>query len=409
MSSIRILYACGAADAVKDYETWSVGKRTYHGLSNTCSIQLMRICEERGLFCHLVSRVKRPARVAGTHISAENKPIPFQGRGGILYHVGQLYYELYLIWTAVRLRTDLVIVRESGHWFVMCLMSLFGTKVIPELQCSLWNAALPDMPARRTWLRRANDYFFSRHAFAVLVLSKTIGDQVRRISGPNGPPIINFVPNYHSAPFDAVPEPNSGRHSFRVLYIGRIERNKGVFDLLETAERLRTKHGARFLFDLCGKGRAYDELSDSIRRRNLNQTVTLHGHCDRSMLLTRLGECNVVLVPTTRKFNEGGPRTAAEAILCRRPAIVSKACPIAGYIKNSITVVEPEDIDGYANAIERLADDEHLYAQKVASCEVDRRQFVDANRSFRAMLERIIDAVDKRKRPEPINWLGISA
>jgi glycosyltransferase involved in cell wall biosynthesis len=49
--------------------------------------------------------------------------------------------------------------------------------------------------------------------------------------------VYPFLPSYRPEEFKDIGEPSKVRNPFRVFFAGRIERNKGVFHLLEIAKR----------------------------------------------------------------------------------------------------------------------------------------------------------------------------
>ncbi len=100
-----------------------------------------------------------------------------------------------------------------------------------------------------------------------------------------------------------------------VLYFGRIEDYKGVFDILDVAERL-PDHPFQFV----GTGNSTDKLIQEIKSRNLTN-VTYLGHKDKNELLPILSNARVALVPS--KWHETFGLTAVEAMAAGVPVIVS--------------------------------------------------------------------------------------
>jgi glycosyltransferase involved in cell wall biosynthesis len=93
-----------------------------------------------------------------------------------------------------------------------------------------------------------------------------------------------------------------------------------------------------------------------------------------------------VVVPTRSDFEEGTPKVAFEAVLNLKPVIMSAACPAIADV--SAATVEPrvDDVDDYVRAIESLADDPALYAEKSEAAAVCRLKHFDERRSYGAVL-----------------------
>jgi glycosyltransferase involved in cell wall biosynthesis len=72
-----------------------------------------------------------------------------------------------------------------------------------------------------------------------------------------------FRPSFPAAAFAEIPPARNFSAPFRVMFAGRIEQNKGVFDILEIAEKLREK-GRPIEFTLCGDGGALEAVEKAI-------------------------------------------------------------------------------------------------------------------------------------------------
>ena len=66
------------------------------------------------------------------------------------------------------------------------------------------------------------------------------------------------------------------RGPFRVLFNGRVEANKGVFDLVSIAASLAATRPGEFHFDVCGDGSALEELRIEVVGRDLQDLVSVH-------------------------------------------------------------------------------------------------------------------------------------
>jgi glycosyltransferase involved in cell wall biosynthesis len=176
--------------------------------------------------------------------------------------------------------------------------------------------------------------------------------------------------------------------AFRVFFAGRIEKNKGVYDVLAIAERCDKQRPGEFLFDVCGEGSQLEPL----RARALPPNIEVHGVCDPSRLLSLLGRSNVVIVPTRTTFEEGFNKVCAEGVLAGRPVITSAVCPALHTIKEAAIEVKPDDVAGYYEAILCLRDDTILYEQKCGACGKLQAKFYDLNNSWAACIRGILRA-----------------
>ena len=240
--------------------------------------------------------------------------------------------------------------------------------------------------------------FFLHGCGPVLVVSEEVGDQVVELTGgrKDGDDIFVFRPTYAPdafAPADGEEGPASSDGGFRVLFVGRVERDKGVFLLLDVAERFAAEGRHDITFDICGTGTALPAARARVDAAGLGASVTLHGHCDRATVQARYAACDVVVVPTTTDFVEGFNKVVAEAVLAGKPVVTSEVCPALRTVEGAVVAVAPDHPGPYGDAILALRDDEALYRSKQQAGIALRDQFQDPERSwghhFEAALTRL--------------------
>src|SRR5262249_52265982 len=141
-----------------------------------------------------------------------------------------------------------VAVFDSGttHWFVLAPLALAGVRVVPCLHNTLWpNGSTPRGIVKR--LIRTGDGWFWKMAAATLCVSPECQRQVEAIAVTRRAPIFQFRGQYDAETFAAVDPPPADHSLLRVLFVGRVVRDKGVFDLIEIARRLKSDAPNRFV------------------------------------------------------------------------------------------------------------------------------------------------------------------
>ena len=83
------------------------------------------------------------------------------------------------------------------------------------------------------------------------------------------------------------------------MFAERIEKNKGVFDILDMAEALDDDN---VTFHICGDGSALKALIKEIQQRALENRVFIHGKLKRPDLLPIYAQAHVVIIPTRSDF-----------------------------------------------------------------------------------------------------------
>lgn len=154
------------------------------------------------------------------------------------------------------------------------------------------------------------DWFGAKSAVTRFI---TVSDFQRRVLISQGMPAdrISTIYNPVDPMFFSVKSALDGG----VIYFGRLEEYKGVFDILTLAEHL-----PNISFVLIGTGRAEPALRTRIAANNLDN-VTLTGALSREELLPYLKHAKVAMVPS--RWNETFGLTAVEAMAAGVPVIVS--------------------------------------------------------------------------------------
>lgn len=290
-------------------------------------------------------------------------------------------------------RADAVVICDGTcHWFPLRVLPLLGIDVIPTIHCVLWTKALsPPRSFVQRALARLNRPFWRGSPLRILSASSDISDQLATLTSGRHPPIIEFLPTYRRGTFREFTHASHERKPFRVFFAGRIEVDKGVFDLLEIARRLKLDARHDIEFDLCGNGSEIGRLREQAIQLGLSDRFRVHGHCDRVAMREKFSQCHIVIVPTTTDFVEGFNQVVVEGVLAGRPVVTSEVCPAIRYVREAIVQVAANDVEGYQLAILALRDNASLYEQKRNACGPLQGQFYDETRGWAAALERAIE------------------
>lgn len=386
---LRLFYASGPGDNIKTYHHWREGQDDPFEPVVPYSGQFYELCRETGAEAFVISTCSRRDSVRDGRLRIEHRP--FRGRlaRGPLFHAAQFWYGLRLLASILRFRPDVAIINEGAQWFMLAPLAWAGIRVVPSLHVRLdWRGR-----TSRIWLaiHRLNRRFFRRRCAAVLVASEQIAEDVRNLAGADAAPLIEFLPLYRRSTFAAIRPADPHDRPFNILFAGRIEPNKGVFDLLDAAKlvwaRVPDVH-----FHACGTGSALEELERRVAAAGASERFHVHGYCDRARLSEMYAMVHAVVVPTRSEFGEGFNQVTAEGVLTGRPVVTSRVCPALAYVREAVVEVPPDDPPAYADAVIRLASDDGFYRRKREGCRTAQEQFYDAERSWGAVVRRLIDS-----------------
>lgn len=209
-------------------------------------------------------------------------------------------------------------------------------------------------------------------ASAIIALNTRSYEAVLELGGWEAKTCIlpNFV-DCRSMPERQVP--GDGRRPLMVIYVGALSRPKGLYTILDVAQRI---DGVTFQLVGAPERDAGQELRSVIQERGLEDRVRLMGSLPNAEVRTLLADSDVYLFPSV---SEGFPISVAEAMAAGLPVVASPAGAIPDMIDapRGGFVISWDDVQGYVEALERLRDDTELaramgrYNRDKASSEYD--------------------------------------
>jgi glycosyltransferase involved in cell wall biosynthesis len=256
--------------------------------------------------------------------------------------------------TIVRSRASIVhinsVLDHKAFWrdAVYVLTSkAFGCKVVLQMH----GGSLPDL-CRRRWVA-----WIVRRALAlpnaiVLLATKERED----FAAQNVVERVSVVPNgVEVDQHDARARIHSGRIR-RLAYIGRLIREKGVFEAIAAVERLRRHPGfERVELHIAGSGPAQREIEHYVQRRGLAHCVKLVGAVTGAAKSEFYRSADVLVFPTYHL--EGLPYSILESLAAGTPVISTRTAGIPDAIVDGVhgKLIEPRDPDAIVAAVLELA------------------------------------------------------
>jgi glycosyltransferase involved in cell wall biosynthesis len=165
---------------------------------------------------------------------------------------------------------------------------------------------------------------------------------------PNGVNINRFTPNHVN------------HHSKRVefLFVGRLEKLKGLNYLIEAVDRLKNSK-YNFVINMVGNGSLMKDLKETIRKKNLEEYFAFHGEKTSEEIISWYNKSDVFVSPA---IWEGFPNTLLEAWASGLPVIITNVGGISKICTNNqdALVIPSKDSVKLAEAIEKMLRDTKL-------------------------------------------------
>lgn len=232
---------------------------------------------------------------------------------------------------------------EKG--FLALLAKLAGKKAILHLHGGgfqkFWDASHAKWLI--AWILRSMD--------AVLVLSEGWKAAVLRMSPSSQPTIIpTSIPTGRYYP--PLVREDAG---LRVVFVGWMDRNKGIFDLLEAVAGLHARW-PDLRVDMIGSGRDMGAFKVQVEERGLAAAFRIHGWVDESVKVDKLRSSDIFVLPS---HVEGLPTALLEAMAAGLPVVSTTVGAIPEVVRQHVEgeLVAPRSPGLLADALVRLCED----------------------------------------------------
>jgi glycogen synthase len=383
----RIFCVNGPGDTIKD---WSEDQHDPRSI--TFKSQFNEFCRDVGAETYIIAYHAKKAIYRNGPFTLEHRPKPMSGAAGIRYHVAQALYAFSLFLTAVRFRAD-VAVLDSGtsQYFMLGLFKLAGIKIVIILHNTLWPAGFPPTRPLPRIIAKLDSLFFRWVPIGTIGVSPECTRQVEELTKGKHRPIYQIRAQFRREYFRAIPAPPPhNQPPFRIMFMGRITRDKGVFDILEMAKRIEAQRRGRVRWEIHGVGPDLDELIRLHGELSLKETVFIYGWTSPQDAQDVYARSHVSIVPTRSNFCEGLSMAAAESVLAGRPVITSPVVPALEILRPACFEAQTDDVDSYVQAILRLIDDPDKYTTLCKVCPQLLEQFYDPEQGLRAALKKVL-------------------
>lgn len=328
----------------------------------------IRLSEERTTYGKLISATSLTA-FAKTLISKPGKTLSaigkviWQGRDrpkDVIKNLAILPLSLQFY----NMGTERGIKHWHGHWANIPTTACWFLQQIHGVS---WSAAIhgEDIFSANRFL----SYKLDDAAFSV-VCSGYFCNHLKTEIGLQQPDDIHL--NYHG--LDPRVIERSGERTFnarvdneklKLVSIGRLVPTKGHDVLLKACALLKHKHNIQLDLQLIGSGPIEEELKALAKSEDIEDAVQFRGGLAFEDVLSTLEQSDMFcLAPRLIPGHppDGIPNVIAEAMALRVPVVSTRVSAIPELLETGKTgqLVEVDDVDGFANAILMLANDEAL-------------------------------------------------
>lgn len=380
----RIAYVPGPGDVAGSFDYWAKGEFDPRVPVIAYSTQFYTLIKKLGAIALLLHERNEPPTYKNSRfqfVTLRRNRVEGRWR----YFIANVVYSLQALHKLRRFEPHIIILSTD----------------IPELLLMLlpcrWRAVLTAhntyWPAGRCFTRFSERLKFTliRHALQRIVSAVCTSNECAR-------QIAKMRENRTHSLFVETPQAltrhvplNQTHNSFapvrRLLYLGRIEKNKGIFDLLEVFETLNPQYpDANLTF--AGAGSYAEELSDRVAKSSAQ--VKYLGLLSANDVHKIIDETDLLICPTRSSFNEGLAMVVVEAALHNVPSLVSSNVPAKDLFEDACEVFTVDDIFSLHEKLKLLLTDQILVEALRARLATRRDIFFNRSLSWGAQLYQAI-------------------
>jgi glycosyltransferase involved in cell wall biosynthesis len=179
-----------------------------------------------------------------------------------------------------------------------------------------------------------------------------------------------------------------------IVFLGRMERAKGIFDLLEAMPKVLERAEAELIF--IGDGPDLADLREAVRQAGLSAHVHIVGAVKNRKVAGYLRSAAVLAAPsrTTARWAEQVGMSAIQAMACGVPVVSTPSGSISEFIDDGVTgLLVPEgDPAALAEALTSFLTNHEMRRQFAQRARDEAVRRFDARNNIRAVERRILEA-----------------
>lgn len=235
--------------------------------------------------------------------------------------------------------------------------------------------------------------FLCKHADQIVAHGPFVSGEARKLGAPESI-LVEFNNGLDPADrslIDKLPAyPVSENTTPRILFLGRIEEDKGALDLLTAFSLLPHECRAHLVF--IGSGGAVEALEQYIRTMGLEGSAEVLREVPYCDVYRHLHSATVVVTPSQSRFPEGFCKSAIEAFYVGTPVVAPNYGPFPHIVTNGLNglLYEADNITSMREALERILSDTELRERLAEGAKVSGKALMQPKLNFADAIGRII-------------------
>lgn len=198
-----------------------------------------------------------------------------------------------------------------------------------------------------------------RSADGVLAVNRALASRARNRGATLVETTTSFVDAERFSGRDPASTADRGSGPLEIRFVGRLEREKGILDLLDAFSRVVRPESGGPRLEYVGGGSRHQELGAEIARRSLGTAVSVRGPIAHDEIPRLLASTDILVLPS---YTEGSPVVVFEAMLMGVPVVATRVGSLPDLFRDGedIVFVEVGSPEAIGAGLQRLIDDADL-------------------------------------------------
>jgi glycosyltransferase involved in cell wall biosynthesis len=188
---------------------------------------------------------------------------------------------------------------------------------------------------------------------------------------------------------EGIPDLSDGGKNTCILFVGRIHKNKGVFDLLEACtQKLASDASLRLCY--AGTGPALESLRERVFRFRFAGEVIFLGQVPHEKLGAIIRQAKVLVTPTRSSASEGRCKVVMEGLVLGIPVIAPDFGPFPYLVQHGVNglLFRIDSVADLRAKIDSILKDPVLFSRLCAGATDTGSKLLDPPRTFAQAVER---------------------
>jgi glycogen synthase len=376
----RIVYVAGPGDVIGTFEQWLSGRHDSRVPVVTYSemfYSLARSVDAEALVVHEM-KSGPPREVPGFNFVSTQRNRSHSSSIG--YAIEELLFARRVAKQIRKFEPHVLVLMTDSPALTMFLVPR-KTRIILSAHNTYWPMGRrPSGLVKRLKLHAIA--LALRRITAAVCTSPACAAQIAELTGEAGNLFVETPQIAADLPF---PPRNDTLAARQLLFAGRIEEYKGVFDVLRAFEEL-WREFPDLTLSFAGSGGAKQELAKQVSESPARGQIRILGQLSSGGLLTELQCADLLVCPTRSTFNEGLALVVLEAAACGTPSVVSSVVPAKELAGQACVEFEADDVSALTNAIRSVVSNPERFQQLKQATSGFRGQMLDRQRSWGSCL-----------------------